>query len=247
MKRRTLVKGVAALGSLIGINRVFAADQVPKPGTCRLISQDIAGPYGIAQTPFRANIIERQAGIPFELSLLVLDSSSCIPLEGAVVTIWHANAKGLYSGVNNLMLTAGDQPTGESIDFRGQTFLRGVQKTNADGWVTFNSIFPGWYFPRTTHLHLTVSPPNYGEIATTQLYFPDEVCDHAYAAEQYAHRGPNPVRTDPAKDSPTDGTDEGDLWLNLQRKGDGYAATHTVGVTFYGDVFGELPSLYQQS
>ena len=60
-------------------------------------------------------------------------------------------------------------------------------------------------------------------------------------------RGPNPFRTDPLKDSPTDGTDEGDLWLNLQPSGDGYRANHTLGVTFYGEMFGELPALYRQS
>jgi hypothetical protein len=32
-----------------------------------------------------------------------------------------------------------------------------------------------------------------------------------------------------------------------QRDGDGWVARHTIGVTFYGDKFGELPALYRQS
>ena len=74
MKRRTLVKGMAALGPLMGINRVFATEKNPETGTCRLISQDIAGPYGIDETPVRGNIIDGQPGTPFELNFLVLDS-----------------------------------------------------------------------------------------------------------------------------------------------------------------------------
>jgi protocatechuate 3,4-dioxygenase beta subunit len=145
------------------------------------------------------------------------------------------------------MLRDGMQTAGEDIDTTGQTFLRGVQKTDAQGRVTFNTVYPGWYFPRATHAHITVSPPDFGEVATTQLYFPDDVCDHAYQGEHYAHRGPNPVRTDPTAPSPTDGTDEADLWLDLHRSGDGYVANHNLGVTFYGDMFGELPDRYRQS
>jgi hypothetical protein len=46
------------------------------------------------------------------------------------------------------------------------TFLRGVQKTDADGVVQFKSIFPGHYSGRTTHHHMvahlnvTVQPNN---------------------------------------------------------------------------------------
>jgi protocatechuate 3,4-dioxygenase beta subunit len=248
--RRKLIKGMAALVPVLGANRLLAAETngaAVVAGTCRLISQDIAGPYGIEDVPMRANIIDGQAGTPLVLNLRVIDSLSCQPLAGAVVSIWHANASGLYSGVQNLMLTADGQSTGEKVDLSGQTFLRGLQKTNRDGQVTFSTIYPGWYFPRPTHLHVTVFPPNYGELATTQLYFPDKVCDQAYEAAQYAERGPNPIRTDPSVDSPTDNSDAGDLWLDLHRQNEGFVASHNIGVTFYGDTFGELSGLYRQS
>lgn len=38
------------------------------------------------------------------------------------------------------------------------TFLRGLQKTGQDGVVQFESIFPGHYTGRTTHIHGTTSP-----------------------------------------------------------------------------------------
>lgn len=47
-------------------------------------------------------------------------------------------------------------------------------------------------------------------------------------------------------ESPAGSRGVGDLLLGPHRAGGGYAATHTPGV-IYGDMFGELPDLYQQS
>jgi len=247
MKRRTLIKGLAALAPAAGIGRLVAQEAPGAASTCRLITPDIAGPYAVENVPVRADITEGQAGTPLQLEFRVVDSFKCAPLAGALVSIWHANAEGLYSGVQNIMLSADQNSTGERIDTRGQTFLRGLQKTDADGRVRFATIFPGWYFPRPVHAHVVVVPPDYGEVMTTQLYFPDATCDLAFQAGPYAARGPNPARTDPSTDSPGDSSDAADLWLDLQRDGDGWVARHTIGVTFYGDEFGELPALYRQS
>jgi protocatechuate 3,4-dioxygenase beta subunit len=247
LNRRTLIKGLAALTPLIGMRRLAAAEPPPPARTCRLITQDIAGPYAVEGVPMRADITEGQPGTPLRLDFRVVDSFGCAPLPGALVSIWHANAAGIYSGVQNVMLSADQESTGEKIDTRGQTFLRGMQRTDANGQVTFSTIFPGWYFPRPVHLHVMVVPPDYGEVATTQLYFPDAVCDQAYQAEPYAARGPSPARSDPSVDSPTDSSDAADLWLHLRREADGWVASHNLGVTFYGDSFGELPAMYRQS
>lgn len=37
------------------------------------------------------------------------------------------------------------------------TFLRGVQQTDEDGMVEFETIVPGWYAGRTGHIHIRVS------------------------------------------------------------------------------------------
>jgi protocatechuate 3,4-dioxygenase beta subunit len=232
---------------MLGARRLIAETPTGDPAkTCRLISQDIAGPYRTADVPLRSDITDSQPGTPLTLDFQVIDSFGCRPVAGAMVSIWHANASGLYSGVRNVMLGPGMKPESEAVDMTDQNFLRGTQRTDSDGRVRFNTVFPGWYLPRATHLHLMVFPPDYGEVATTQLYFPDEVCDVAYQAEHYASRGPNPVRTTPGAESPTDGTDELDLWLDLQRTGEGFAASHRLGVTFYGGMFGELPEYYRQ-
>jgi protocatechuate 3,4-dioxygenase beta subunit len=59
-------------------------------------------------------------------------------------------------------------------------FMRGGQVTDANGRVTFETVFPGWYDPRVTHIHAKVSHD--GEtFLTTQLYFPDEMVADIYA------------------------------------------------------------------
>ncbi len=245
MRRRKLLRGLAALAPLAAVPRLHA-QEVPGIGACRVISQDILGPFAIEQPPVRADITGGLPGVPLELRLNIQDAFSCQPLPGARVSIWHSNADGLYSAVENILLDGSGQPTGEKADFRDVDWLRGMQESDAQGQVVFRTLVPGWYFPRPTHIHLQVFPPSYSEVATTQLYLPDDVCDEIYRHEAYAHRGPNQKRTDPSVDSPIDGTDEGDLWLTLKPSGAGFVAEHTIGVVHYGKMFGELPDIYDQ-
>lgn len=246
MKRRHLIQSIAALVPLAAHRNLLAQELPPTAGTCRLISQDIIGPFALEKPPMRAELAEHLSGTPLQLKFQVQNAFSCEPLPGALVSVWHSNAEGLYSGVKNPILGADMAPTGEIVDYTSQNWLRGMQKSDASGQVVFNTIVPGWYFPRPTHIHVQVFPPNFGEVATTQLYLHDSDCDKIYQDPAYAERGPNPGRTDPNADSPTDGTDEGDLWLTMKPLDKGYTASHTLGVVYYGGAFGELPDIYRQ-
>jgi protocatechuate 3,4-dioxygenase beta subunit len=72
--------------------------------------------------------------------------------------------------------------------------LRGVQVTDDNGQVNFTSIVPGWYSPRVTHIHVKVHSDgdigttyqNGTTIHTTQLLFPDDVCQAYSVLEPYA-------------------------------------------------------------
>ena len=97
-----------------------------------------------------------------------------------------------------------------------------------------------------THIHVKVLPPGQGEEATTQLYLHNRTCDEVYALEHYRHRGPNPTRREPGEESPLFSYDQGDLWLNIRKEGDGYVADHELGVIFYGDMFGPLTEYYRR-
>lgn len=63
--------------------------------------------------------------------------------------IWHCNSTGVYGGVNN-------QGNGNFADKANinKTFGRGIQPTDEDGVAQFETIFPGHYVGRTTHIHL---------------------------------------------------------------------------------------------
>ena len=249
MQRRKLIKGLAALAGGLGAGRLLAQDSSRSAigaGSCRLITQDLTGPFHTEQYPERSNLIDGQKGMPLTLNFQVTDVMTCKPLPGAKVVIWHASNEGHYSGVENLVLNEDGTPQPDKIDLRGENFLRGMQTSDERGRVQFVTAFPGWYFPRATHIHLKVYPPDFGEEHTTQLYLRNEICDEVYASEDYRHRGPNPTRPNPGDDSGIFAYESGDLWLNISKSGDGYEATHELGVVFYDRMFGELPDHYRQ-
>jgi protocatechuate 3,4-dioxygenase beta subunit len=249
MKRRKFIAGLTAAAGGLSAGRLMAGQGKPSAtgaGSCRLITQDVTGPFHTDRYPDRSNLFEGQKGMPLTLNFVVRSVMSCEPLPGARVILWHANNDGFYSGVVNPILNADGTTSDKKADFRDQNFHRGMQTTDALGRVQFVTAFPGWYFPRVTHLHLKVIPPDFGEEATTQLYFRNEICDEVYASEHYRHRGPNPTRRKPGDQSPVFSFDDESLWLNITRTGDGYQATHQLDVAFYGGMFGELTDYYRQ-
>ncbi|MGE7157141.1 hypothetical protein ACQKJ1_25815 [Methylorubrum rhodesianum] len=80
------------------------------------------------------------------LRLRVIEAGPCTPVAGARVDVWHSDARGLYSGYPG-------QGDDRAVDTSGQTFLRGTQMTDEGGWVSFETIYPGWYAGRATHIH----------------------------------------------------------------------------------------------
>ena len=249
MKRRMFLGGMAAAAGTIGSGKLLAEEKTPSAtgaGSCQLITQDVTGPFHTDLYPDHSNLFEGQKGMPLTLDFVVRNVMTCEPLPGAKVLIWHANNEGFYSGVVNPVLNADGTISDKKADFTGQTFLRGLQTTDQYGRARFVTAFPGWYFPRATHLHLKVYPPDFGEEATTQLYFRNQDCDAVYASEHYKHRGPNPTRPEPGDDSGIFSFNSEDLWLNIKKTSDGLHAVHELGVVFYGGMFGELTDFYRQ-
>jgi protocatechuate 3,4-dioxygenase beta subunit len=105
-----------------------------------------------------------------------VSASTCRPIPNALAEIWHADAAGVYSGYS-------EQGTA------GQTFLRGLQTSDADGIVEFQTIYPGWYRGRTTHIHFKVHFGNQ-TLVTAQLYFPESLSSTIYTTiSPYSTRG----------------------------------------------------------
>ena len=141
--------------------------------TCVLTPEQTEGPYYISGEKLRRNITEGKPGAPLTLRAMVVDASTCKPIKGATVDIWHADASGVYSGFGQ---GAGNR-----------TFLRGVQKTDAKGVATFQTLYPGWYPGRTVHIHVKVYLGG-NVVHTGQLYFRDSMTDSVYRKVPYSSR-----------------------------------------------------------
>ena len=133
------------------------------------------GPYYVDDMKVRRDITEGLPGAPLSLRLSVLDASTCKPIKGAAVDIWHASAGGKYSGA-------------ESNDTVGRTYLRGIQRTDAKGLARFATVYPGWYPGRAVHIHVKVHVGG-DEVHTGQLFFRDSISDAVYKRAPYKARG----------------------------------------------------------
>jgi protocatechuate 3,4-dioxygenase beta subunit len=180
--------------------------------TCVLTPEMTEGPYYIAGEKVRRNITEGRPGTPLELHLGVVDASTCKPIRGAAVDIWHADAGGVYSGF------------GEGASSR--TFMRGIQRTDAKGLATFVSVYPGWYQGRTVHIHVKVHVGG-NVVHTGQLFFNDRVTDTAYKVKPYTSR---PNRTTRNADDSIFVNGGSRSMLALKRRASGYAGSITMGV-----------------
>jgi protocatechuate 3,4-dioxygenase beta subunit len=140
---------------------------------CFLTPQSIEGPYYLDPQLVRTQIAEDRAGVPLRLDLHVIDGASCKPIERARVDIWHADARGIYSGYKG----QGDR---QDLSTVGQKFLRGTQFTDGQGAASFKTIYPGWYAGRATHIHFKVILDD-RNVLTGQTYFPDALNEFIYA------------------------------------------------------------------
>ena len=83
------------------------------------------------------------------------------------------------------------------------TFLRGIQRTDSRGNVTFHTILPGCYMGRTNHIHFKVRPAGAGQggehvAHTGQIFFPEPLTVALMRLDPYRkHRIP---RTTQAED-----------------------------------------------
>ena len=122
---------------------------------------------------------DTQEGAPMTLRMRVLDSgSSCGPIAGAAVYVWHCNREGEYSQYDSPMIGG---------DFTAFSWLRGVQITNDAGEVEFQTILPGRYQGRAFHIHFEVyDDASFGtKLLTSQLAADDDEIAQLYTDAGY--------------------------------------------------------------
>jgi protocatechuate 3,4-dioxygenase beta subunit len=194
--RRNLLKYAAVAGvagfAVIGLRQPASATSSP---TCSDIPEETAGPFpgdgtngpnmltasGVVRRDIRpsfAGMKGKATGLQLTLAITLTDAATCAPANGYAVYLWHADQAGRYS-----LYSSGAT---------NRNYLRGVQVANEKGELTFTTVFPGCYDGRWPHMHFEVFPSLEAagdankRIATSQIAFPKDACEAAYAAPGYS-------------------------------------------------------------
>ena len=182
--------------------------------TCVLTPEMTAGPFILDGDKVRRDIREGRPGARLELATTVVDVSTCKPIRGAAVDVWHCDAGGTYSGFAQ-----------EGTE--GRTFMRGIQRTDRNGVARFTTIYPGWYSGRTVHIHVQVSAGG-NVLHTGQLFFPEQLTDAVYRRAPYRGRPNRDTRN--AADSIFRNGGARSM-LRLAKSGGGYVGRITMGIS----------------
>ncbi len=184
MKRKDFLKGIGlvGIGATIPTFGLLKSKQiVDEPSNndilpCTVIPSETAGPYPVPNSVSTSSLVRStitegtQTGIPLVLTLTIInEDNSCLPVSGLRVDIWHCNKRGYYSAYD------GQPGIDGTVNNGGTTWLRGIQYTNSSGQVVFTTIYPGWYTPRATHIHVQIFDGSNNLLTTTQLAFPDAI------------------------------------------------------------------------
>jgi protocatechuate 3,4-dioxygenase beta subunit len=187
-----------------------SAADTASAASCTPINEETAGPYpgdvsngpnvltesGIVRSDITSSFgtsTTVAAGVPTTVTLTIQDTANgCSALANAAVYIWHCDQSGRYSMYSN--------------GATDENYLRGVQQTDADGRVTFKTIFPAVYSGRWPHMHFEIyssladatggGPP----ITTSQLALPKDACDVVFATAGYEQSVSNFSQTSLATD-----------------------------------------------
>ena len=190
---------------------------------------DVLGEPGIVRSDIRSSSdgvtgTATAEGVPMRLDLVVRDlANGGTPFAGAAVYVWQCDREGRYSLYS-------DGVTSED-------YLRGVQVADAQGRVSFTSIWPACYPGRWPHVHVEVYPDlastadSTSAVATSQVALPQDVCETVYAESGYE----DSVRTLAQVSLSSDGVfgeDSGALQLGMVtgEVASGYVVTLGVGV-----------------
>jgi len=228
------------------VGGITTTPATPTVTSCAVIPEETAGPYpgdgsntangrianvlalsGIVRSDIRSSVggaTGTAAGVLMTVTLtLVNTNASCASLSGYAIYLWHCDCDGKYSMY--------------SSDAADQNYLRGVQQTDANGQVTFTTIFPACYSGRMPHMHfevhhsLATATASTSKLKTSQIAFPIAECQTVYASTGYSQSVTNLSQISFATDNVfSDGTTL-EMATVSGSVAAGYAASLTVGIS----------------
>ena len=150
--------------------RVTSLSDYSKTEQCKVLADGTEGPYFKCEDKqiFRRNISKDREGNPMAVGLRIVNAK-CEAVENAYVDIWHCDGRGDYS-------LFGSQSSNPN------PFCRGVMKTDKNGIVEFDTIVPGWYAGRASHIHFKVHQGN-THYLTNQALLPEEFVAPIYQSD----------------------------------------------------------------
>ena len=194
-------------------------------GSCTEAPTETEGPFPTKQPSsyVRSNIVDDRAGVPFTLNISIQNkNNSCAALANAIVDIWHCDKDGNYSEYGGTGM--------QSTNYTAVHFLRGRQVTDANGLVTFTSIFPGWYSGRATHIHVHIYNVSVTSLKVTQIAFPEGSSSAVTIVNTTSYSKGMSGYTSNANDNVFGDGYSAELATVTGSVSDGYTLTHTIAV-----------------
>ncbi|TXK48756.1 intradiol ring-cleavage dioxygenase [Pontibacter qinzhouensis] len=148
---------------------------------CTVAPTETAGPFPTKSPAsyMRSDITDGRTGYKMTAKITIGNiNNACAGLANAIVDIWHCDAQGNYSEYGGTGMQA--------TNYQSVHFLRGRQVTDANGLVTFTTIFPGWYTGRATHIHVHVYNASGTSLKITQIAFPEGAGSAVAAVNGYS-------------------------------------------------------------
>jgi protocatechuate 3,4-dioxygenase beta subunit len=214
-------------------------------GNCSVIPEETGGPYpgdgtnsnasGIVNVLTQSGLVRNDirssfngptgtaAGIPLTIKLNIINANNgCVAAGNFAVYLWHCDRDGRYS-----LYSSG---------VTDQNYLRGVQEADADGNLSFTTIFPGCYDGRMPHVHFEVyrslaqSTSAGNRIKTSQFTFPMATLNEVYATTGYSSSATNLTHISYATDNIFSDGYSLQLGAMSGNVTDGYVVTLTVAI-----------------
>lgn len=172
LKNTLGLAGVAAISPILLKSEIFNNPETQSAEksamSCSVTNTETEGPFPTLSpsTLVQSNIVGGRTGVAFTINIYINNvNANCAAYQGVLVDIWHCDKDGNYSEYGGTPM--------QSTNYTAYHFLRGRQTTDANGLVSFTSIFPGWYQSRATHIHVHIYKADGTSLLITQIAFPE--------------------------------------------------------------------------